>query len=359
MIAMRGNGYYSKNTVGAKLIIDIAGDFVMNALSTMNLSGWDTSFSIADFGAADGGTSLDLMRRIVKTIRAADMKKAITITYTDLPQNDFSALFHHLHHEDHIIPLGREPNVYTFASGTTFYRQIFPDNTLSLGFSATAMHWLSERPSLIADHVHVTGANQHERELFRRQANIDWETILLARARELVSGGILILANFCIDDQGRYLGASGDSINMFDWFTKHWRKLMNDGIINESEYHRGTFQQYYRTINEFTALFHDENSLVRRTGLVLKQVSTHVTKCPYAAQFREHGDATAFAKAYIPTLRSWSESTFLNALDLKRTSAERQTIIDRFYQAMENDVTIAPKDYSMDYVHCFLTIVKQ
>jgi hypothetical protein len=359
MIAMRGVGYYSKNTIGAKVVIDAAADLVASALSTMDLSQSSTPFTVADFGAADGGTSLDLMRRIVKTVRAANATKAITITYTDLPQNDFSVLFHRLHHEDDTIPLGREPNVYTFASGTTFYRQIFPNNTLSLGFSATAMHWLSERPSLIADHVHAMGANKHERELFRRQAIIDWQTILLARARELVSGGILVLANFCEDEQGRYLGATGDGVNMFDFFAKHWRKLMDDGEIVESEYLAGTFQQYYKTVREFTAPFEDENSPVRRAGLVLKQVTTRVTECPYAAQFRDHGDAVAFAKAYIPTLRSWSESTFINALDLKRDPAEIQGIIDRFYQAMEDDVVAAPERHAMDYVHCFLTITKQ
>ncbi|UJR17419.1 hypothetical protein I4U23_004314 [Adineta vaga] len=299
------------------------------------------------------------MRLIIKTIRAGNMTKPITITYTDLPQNDFSALFQRLHHDDHARPLTCEQNVYTFASGTTFYRQIFPDNTLSFGFSATAMHWLSARPSFIADHVHATGARKEEYELFHHQAVIDWETILLGRARELVAGGVLVFANFCIDEQGHYLGATGGPINMFDWFAKHWRKLKNNGEITESEYHNGTFQQYYRTVNEFTAPFQDENSSIRRAGLVLQNVTTHVTKCPYAAQFREHGDAITFAKAYIPTLRSWSESTFLNALDMKRTSAERQIIIDRFYQAMENDVINAPGDHAMDYVHCFLTISKQ
>ncbi|CAF1377209.1 unnamed protein product [Adineta ricciae] len=360
MIAMRGMGYYSENTIGAKVVIDTAGVLVVDALSRMNLFQSNASFEIADFGAADGGTSLDLMRCLIESVRAANVARPITITYTDLPQNDFSALFRRLHfHDDHVTPLGHEPNVYTFASGTTFYRQIFPENTLSLGFSATAMHWLSKRPSLIADHVHATGASSEEREHFRRQAATDWETILLTRARELVSGGVLVLANFCIDDQGHYLGATGNGVNMFDWFTNHWRKLMSDGEITESEYHNATFQQYYRTVNEFTAPFDDENSSVRRAGLVLKHVSTRVTKCPYAAQFREHGDAHVFARAFIPTLRSWSESTFFNALDLTRNSTERQTIIDRFYQAIENDVIVAPKDYSMDYVHCFLSIVKQ
>ena len=359
MIAMRGAGYYSKNTMGAKFVIDAAYDLVADALSGMNLSQCDKSFAIADFGSADGGTSLDLMRRLIKIVRTAHATRAITITFTDLPANDFSALFRILHHDDTAIPLAHEPGVHTFASGTTFYRQIFPDDSLALGFSATAMHWLSERPSLIADHVHAMGADKHERELFRRQAMKDWEVILLARARELVCGGLLVLANFSENEQGQYLGATDATVNMFDWFTQQWRQLMHDAVITECEYRAGTFQQYYKTVADFIAPFKDENSSVRHAGLILNQVSTRVTKCPYAAQFREHGDAVAFAKAYIPTLRSWSEGTFLAALDVQREPAERQAIIERLYQTMEDDVAAAPDGHAMDYVHCFLTITKQ
>ena len=255
VIAMRGAGYYSDNTIGAKTVIDAAGELVADALATMELAGSDQPFAVADLGAADGGTSLDLMRRIVGTVRAAAHERTITITYTDLPHNDFSVLFRRLHGligPPGVPPLARAPHVFTFASGTSFYDQIFPDNTLSLGFSATAMHWLSARPGTIADHVQAVGATAAERDLFRQQAMRDWERILLARAHELVPGGKLVLANFCEDEQGRYLGGTG-GIDMFDTFAKHWRNLRDAGAITEAEYRAGTLQQFYKTVDEFTA----------------------------------------------------------------------------------------------------------
>ena len=54
-------------------------------------------------------------------------------------------------------PLAQEPGLFTFARATSFHRQIFPDETLSFGFSASAMHWLSGKPGFIADHVHAAG----------------------------------------------------------------------------------------------------------------------------------------------------------------------------------------------------------
>ncbi len=359
VIAMRGAGYYSDNTVGAKAVIDAAGDLAVDALAAMDVTG-PRAFALADFGAADGGTSLDLVKRLVGAVRARNADKAISVTYTDLPHNDFSVLFRRLHGLLEVAdarPLGSMENLFTFASGTSFHRQVLPDGTLSLGFSATAMHWLSTRPGTIADHVHPVGASADEQEPYRRQAADDWTAILLARARELVPGGKLVLANFCRDEEGRHLGSTG-GVSMFDTFAKHWRAMRDRGAITDGEYRAGTLQQFYRTVAEFTDPFDDPASPVRRAGLRLDHVSTRVTPCPYAADFRRHGDAAAFARAYLPTLRSWTESTFLGALDPSRGSAERQAIVDRFYAAYEADVAASPEGHGMDYVHCFLTITK-
>ena len=360
LIAMRGAGYYSDNTVGAKAVIDAAADIAVTVIATMDLSG-SAPFAIADFGAADGGTSLDLMRRAIAAVRAGAPDRPVTLTYTDLPHNDFSVLFRRLHGllgTPDASPLAAEPNLYTFASGTSFHKPILPPGTLSFGFSATAMHWLSTRPTLIADHVHAVGASEAETALYKAQAAKDWEAILLARAGELAPGGALLLANFCIDEEGRYLGGTG-GVDMFDTFARHWRALASDDTITDAEYRAGTLQQFYRSVAEFTAPFEDPASPVRRAGLRLGPVSTRVTPCPYAAAFRQHGDAAAFARAYLPTLRSWTESTFLSALDSSRPAAERQAIVDRFYAAYEAEVAAAPEGHGMDYVHCFLVAHKE
>ena len=359
LITMRGAGYYSDNTIGAKAVIDAAGDLAIEAIRGMDVAGRKV-FAVADFGAADGGTSLDLMKRVAASVRAIDPQKPISITYTDLPHNDFSVLFRRLHGligASDSVPLAAMDNLYTFASGTSFHRQILPDDTLSLGFSATAMHWLSRRPAMLANHVHAVGANESERGPFREQAAADWNAILLARARELAPGGRLVFANFCVDEQGRYLGQTG-GVDMFDSFARHWRDLARAGAISPAEYEAGTLQQFYRSVAEFEAPFKDPTSPVRRAGLRLDHVSTRVTACPYATAFRAHGDADAFARSYIPTLRSWTESTFFSALDPSRSRDERQAIIDRYYDAYQTDVAANPQGHGMDYVHCFMVITK-
>lgn len=356
LIAMRGDGFYSDHTAGAKIVIDAAGDLAMDAIADIDLHDQET-FAVADFGAADGGTSLDLMKRIVASVRAIDPAKPISITYTDLPHNDFSVVFRRLHGLlGDPAPLAATDRLFTFASGTSFHRQIFPDHSLSLGFSATAMHWLSASPGPIADHVHPVGATDAERAPYAERAAADWAAILAARARELIPGGKLVFANFCQDEQGRYLGHTG-GVDMFDSFAKHWRELHQQGAITQAEYRAGTLQQFYRTPQAFAAPFADASQM-SRLGLRLDHVSTRVTACPYASAFRSHRDADAFARAYIPTLRSWTESTFLSALDPARSQAERRALIDRFYTAYQNDVAAAPDGHGMDYVHCFMVVTK-
>ena len=80
--------------------------------------------------------------------------------------------------------------------------------------------------------------------------------------------------------------------------------------------------------------------------------------CPYATAFGDHGDADRFAREYVPTLRSWSESVFMAGLDGGRPLEERQDIVDRFYDGYEERVRQTPAGHGMDYVHIYLVCSK-
>ena len=78
-----------------------------------------------------------------------------------------------------------------------------------------------------------------------------------------------------------------------------------------------------------------------------------MVRCPFAAHFEEHRDPARFAREYIPTLRSWSESTFASGLSPDRPPADCAAILDRFYDRYEAKVREAPHGHAMDYVHCY------
>ncbi|MGI9333870.1 MAG: SAM-dependent methyltransferase [Gammaproteobacteria bacterium] len=359
-ISMKGGGYYSAHTRGAKYVIDNTASLALDALARSTVSQGPDPFTIADFGAADGGTSVDMVRKLIAGVRERAPRRPVTVTYTDLPRNDFSALFTMLQgaREDVESYLEEFAGVYAFASGTGFHRQIFANGSLDFGFSATAMHYLSAIPGPITDHVHPVGARDAQAARWRDFAMQDWETILLNRARELKPGGSLVMSNFCIDEQGRYLGNTG-GVNMFDTFNALWKRLADEGVITQDEYQRTAFQQFYKNLDEYCAPLRDTTGPVYEAGLRLESAETRVLRCPYEQHFAQHGGRVeAFADSYIPTLRSWSEVVFRTGLDAQRPPEECQAIVDRFYESYRDLVIADPSGHAMDYVHIYMVVSK-
>lgn len=359
-MAMKGAGYYSKATIGAKHVMDNASSLVLDAIARMDPADDGSIFRVTDMGAADGGTSVDLWRTVLKDVRKRAPSRPIEMVYTDLPRNDFAQVFCMIHGQTDIQSYYPEiDDLYVFASGTSFHQNIFPAETLDLGFSATASHYISSTPCNITDHVHMVGASGVERETFKQQGAKDWETMLLQRTRELKPGGRLCLFNFGIDEEGRYLGHTG-GVSMFDEFNRHWRALADDGVITHAEYENTNFPQHYRTVPEFIAPLEDSSNPVYQAGLRLEHVETRVVRCPFEQDFTEnHKDADRFAVEYLPTLRSWSEATFLGGLDASRDGEERQAIMDEFYGRYQKAVAAAPEGHAMDYVHAYLICRKE
>ena len=102
----------------------------------------------------------------------------------------------------------------------------------------------------------------------------------------------------------------------------------------------------------------DEAVPVYAAGLRLEHMETRVVPCPFAQDYRRHGDAGRFADEYIPTIRTWNESTYYGALSAERPEAERRELIEEYYDAYKARVRNNPAGHGMDYVHAYMVIVK-
>ena len=357
-MSMKGGGYYSKATIGAKHVIDNATHLIIEALDRMGSLDEKSTFTMSDMGCADGGTSISMVGKVLKEIRKRAPSRPIQMVYTDLPKNDFSQVFQNVHGQTDVETyIDDLENIFVFSSATSFHKPIFPAGTLNLGFSATASHYISEKPGVISNHVHMVGAKGDERAAYEEQGRQDWEGMLINRAKDLAPNGRLALFNFGIDENGYYLGSTGGK-NMFDTFNQLWKALAEEDIITHEEYVNTNFPQSYRTVEQFTAPFNDQENPVFKAGLRMEHVETRVVECPFALDFKEHKNPARFAKEYIPTLRSWSEATFVSGLSPERSMTDKQKIVDTFYNNYQKLVEDNPKGHGMDYVHCYLILKK-
>ena len=123
LLSMKGSGYYSKITAGAKIAIDTTRDLMETAIYEIPII---TPLRVADYGSADGGTSQELWFELIKRIRNGGDNREIEIVYTDLASNDFSTLFRTMQGMEGTFEHSFQnqfSNIFVHACGTGFHQQ--------------------------------------------------------------------------------------------------------------------------------------------------------------------------------------------------------------------------------------------
>src|SRR5262249_37700815 len=93
--------------------------------------------------------------------------------------------------------------VFASAVGRSFYEQVLPASSVSLGWSSWAVQWLSRVPASIPDHLQVAySRDAAARAAFARQADEDWRSFLPHRGKELCPGGCLVVLTMALDRSG-------------------------------------------------------------------------------------------------------------------------------------------------------------
>lgn len=231
--------------------------------------------TLYDFGAADGGTSLQLWTDIIRKCMELCPDHEIEMKYEDQPNADYQSLFYYTQGLFQVPGRTVETylqsefadKVFVSAVGTSFHQQCLPSKTLSFGFSATAMHWLSRCPDIALPSGVLYHTQLHESDetvgAWARVAAEDWERILMARAAELKSGGRMVIISLCADEYGQSLGnTTAVPRSMFDEMAHHWRTMMVGGLISKEECDRMEVVNYYRSLKEMTSVLLDESSEV-------------------------------------------------------------------------------------------------
>jgi gibberellin A4 carboxyl methyltransferase len=155
---------------------------------------------LADYGCSGGGkNSMVMIQKIYEFLKDSSQKDFLLQSFLiGSPDNDYNAVLRA--YQESL--LAKEKNIFLSCTVGSFYDQILPPNSLDLACSFSALDWLSETEGLgsfsdpncfyfsLAD-----PAKDHDKiHYLLNIATKDVQNFLLARKKELVSGGLLLFS---------------------------------------------------------------------------------------------------------------------------------------------------------------------
>jgi SAM dependent carboxyl methyltransferase len=179
-------------TVGNPMLADMAA-----AYAETRLEQEVKLVRIAEYGCSGGRNSYGPMRTIISVLRERTATLQAECLLEDLPTNPW----HQVMAEIPRLIDAFDDKAQVLCSGRSFYDRVCADESIDLAYSYVAAHFLS-RSIPLASHVLMHETKRSELEPWNAQAARDWEGFLLLRARELKSGGKMLISTMSRDANG-------------------------------------------------------------------------------------------------------------------------------------------------------------
>jgi hypothetical protein len=305
---MEGHGAYNRSSRVQAAGLAAAIPLLSEAAETVPLSPTPEPIVIADYGCSEGHNSLIPMREAITALRKrVGASRAVSVVHTDLPSNDFSALFEALESDPDSYLRG-ETATYPSAVGRSFYRQLLPSGSVTLGWSSWSVQWLSRTPAIIPDQVQI--AYSHDANAiaaYARQAAEDWHAFLVHRADELKPGGKLVVLTMARTDDGDF----GYRL-VVDALIGALMDLAAEGEVSAAEVEKMAIPTYGRMRAEFAAPFKDGGQLA---GLALASIEIFLGEDHIYEDYEKDGDAGAFGQRWASFVRASTFPTMAQALE--------------------------------------------
>jgi hypothetical protein len=278
------------------------------------------SVTVVDYGASEGLNSLAPIGAAVEAVRRTRGEdQPVWVFHTDLAGNDFGSLFRTVANDPNSY---RRRGVHTAAVGRSFYEQMFPDGSVSVGWSSIAVHWLSAVPGPL-DGFWFSTASADQYTTWALAGAADWSAFLRARASEMLPGARLVVVVGAAHGDGpsRRSGAE----RAMDAVAGGLHALVERGVVTEAERTGMTIPAWYRTAAEWRAPFDDDSDLV------LEQLEFVDIGDPLWCQTREAsgGVPSAYPATVAAALRVSFGPSLLRGLDPDRRTTVATELFDR------------------------------
>jgi hypothetical protein len=297
---------------------------------------------VADYGSSQGRNSLAPMRAAIETLRGRlGAGAAISIVHTDLPSNDFAALFTTLESDPQSYLRDAE-QVYAYAVGRSFYERLFPASHVALGWSSITVHWLSSVPVPLREQIFSPLGSPDEHAAYAQRAAEGWRRFLGHRFAELMPGGQLVIVGSGADERGR-CGAEG----LLQLANVALREMVAEGALDRADYERMVVPTYYRTREEFLAPLVDPSASTSAStspgSFTLQECVETDLADPLWERYEQDGDLAAFAASACAFLRAFSEPSLFAAIAAARSAQAAAQLADDFYARVREAVAAHPE----------------
>ncbi len=307
------------------------------------------AFGVADYGSWRSRSAILPLRTLVRTLRRRSKGMPISITHTDLPDSDFNQLIAELHTSEDSYLAGTD-HLFSYVEGRSFYERLFPPATISVGWSALAIQWLSSPAGAIADHIWSPRANGALSSALAARAASDWAGFLDHRAHEMRAAGRLIVLGGASDQHGES-GADG----LMEMANASLQAMVDEQWLRSGEYERMMIPTYRRTPEEFLQPFFGQEV---NEDLELEDHSLVILPDLLHERYEEDGDVDAYASARAEQFTTTYGAALFRVLDPDRSSDDRRSLKERFVQQLTHHVREAPADAECNWRVCQLLIAK-
>jgi hypothetical protein len=231
--------------------------------------------------------------------------------------------------------LRNDPAAFAAAVGRSYFQQILPADSVTLGWSAWAVQWLSQVPCAIPDQVQVAySRDAAARSAFAEQAAEDWRRFLTMRSRELRPGARLVVLTMATDDSGDF-----GYRPVVDALYETLVDMVDRGLIRKEEFRRMVIPTVGRTRVQFMEPFAKGGCFEH---LSIEEFELFHGEDRIRTQFKASGDAHAFGAQWAAFCRASVFPTLAASLDGAPDSARSVKFFDELETGVAARLAVAP-----------------
>jgi hypothetical protein len=328
---MKGSGFYNRHGWVQAAGISAALPALARAAGAVPLGRQSV---IADYGSSQGLNSLRPMQVAIDGLRARSPNAPVTVVHIDQPGNDFASLFMLLHESPESY-LRLHANVYAAAIGRSFFEPVLPPNSVTLGWTSFATMWLTSTPREAAGCVFSALASSDVLGQLRAQADVDWRSFVAARASELRPAGRLVVLVAGPPEQG-VVGAKP----LMQAAASALRRMVSEGLLPQAACARAFVPTLPRTAAQLRAPF-AEGAFA---GLSIEEQEDWLDLPDEAwERYREDGNQTALADAYIAFFQATFQPSLLRSMEPLGSASKRKAIADGLESALRRLIAAEPQ----------------